>query len=380
MKVSHIFIYFCLISLFLAPVSADFIIEKTSNANITDEDVSSPAISPDGGTIAYVSNDNSGNQQIFTIMIDGSKRKQLTTDPNKKWGLEWLTNEISYISYDTDEIEKIFIVSLDGSERRKLINETIRQGREPDSSNRLWGAISWDPENNKILFTSLGEKGDEKIFIVNTDGTGKKQLIDDNSRQWNPRWSPDGKSIVFISQDNKSTDQLYMARADGTGITQVTEDGFKKSDLDWGKGGILFVSVETQIASSKKIFIVNTDGSGQRRIVDQGFNQKNPRWSRDGNTILYEDIDIKGNKLIKILSLKKSEATASPAIPTVTSSVIPTVIITSTPIDTEKPVIEETPTESSLEGTVVSLVVIVGIIVVIMLAILWISNFMSKKE
>jgi TolB protein len=378
MKVSHIFIYFILISLFSAPVLADLIIENTYTVNITDNDVWSSALSPDGKTIAYVSYDNSGDQQIFTIKIDGSKRKQLTTDPNKKWGVEWLTNEISYISYDTDDIEKIFIVSLDGSERRKLINETIRQGREPAKSNRFWGAGSWNPENKKILFTSLGKNGDEKIYIGNLDGNGNKQLINDSSRQWNPRWSPDGNSFVFISQDNKSIDQLYMARADGTGINQITEDGFKKSDLDWGKGGILFVSTETQIASSVKIFIVNPDGSGQRRLVDQGFNQKNPRWSRDGDTILYEDIDITGVKLIKLLSLKKPETTVIPTVSSTSTPLIPAVIKTSTPTPT--PLIEKTPTESPLEGTVLSLVLILGLIVIIMLAILWISNFMSKKK
>ncbi len=378
MKVSHMFIYFFLILLFLAPVSADLIIEKASTANITDKDIWSSAISPDGKTIAYVSYDDSGSQQIFTIKIDGSKKQKLTTGPYKKWGIEWLTNEISYISYDTDNIEKIFIVSLDGSERRKLLNKTIRQGSEPAKSDRFWGAGSWDPESKKILFTSIGENGDEKIFMVNIDGTGRKQLINDNSRQWNPRWSPDGNSIVFISQDNTSMDQVFMVRADGTDINQITKGGFKKSDLDWGKGGILFVSAETPIASSGKIFIVNPDGSGQKRLTDQGYDQKNPRWSRDGYTILYEDIDITGSRLVKILSLTKPEATASP---TVTSTyVIPTVTITSASTAIETPLIEKTPTESSLEGTVVSLAVIVGMIVVIMLAILWISNFMSKKE
>ena len=373
MKVSHIFIYFFLISLFSAPVSADFIIENTSTANITDKDVWSPAISPDGRTIAYISYDNSGYQQIFTIKIDGSKRKQVTTDPNKKWGVEWLTNEISYMSYDTDNIEKIFIVSLDGSQRRKLLNETIRQGREPGGSSRFWGAGSWNPENKKILFTSLGENGDEKIFIVNIDGTGKKQLINDNSRQWNPRWSPDGNSIVFISEDNRSYEQLFMVSADGTGMKQITTDGFKKSDLNWGKGGILFISTEIQKASSVKIFIVNPDGSGYRRLIDQGFNQQNPRWSRDGDSILYEDIDITGVKLIKIINLKKPETIS-------TVSPVPTVTITSTPTATKTPLIEKTPTESPLGGTVLSLVLILGVIVLIMLAIPWISNYMSKKK
>ena len=152
------------------------------------------------------------------------------------------------MSYDNDGIEKIFIVSLDGSKRRKLLNETIRQGKEPIKGDRFWGAASWNPAEKKILFTSLGKNGDEKIFEVNIDGTGLKMVINDTSRQWNPQWSPDGNSFVFISQDKKNLDQLYIANADGTGITQVTDDAFKKYDLNWGKDGILFVSTETTIS------------------------------------------------------------------------------------------------------------------------------------
>lgn len=371
MKVSHILICFLLISLFTAPVSADLIIESTATANITDKDVWSTAISPDGSTIAYASYDASRNQQIFTIKIDGSGKKQLTNDPNRKWGIEWFADEISFISYDTDDIEKIFIISRDGTGRRKLVNETVRQGREPIARDRFWGGGSWNEERKITLFTSLGNKGDEKIFQVNIEGTELKQLIDDDSRQWNPQWSPDGDSVVFVSQDDKNLDQLYIANADGTGKRQITDDGFKKFELNWGKDGILFVSTESQIASSEKIYIINPDGTGKMRLIDDGFNQKNPRWSRDGYTILYEDIDIKGNKLIKVLNLQKPEITATP-------TPIKTITIPPTPVET--PIVEKTPAESSLEEMLLSLVLIIGLIVVVMLAILGISNFMSKKK
>ncbi|MDL5504098.1 MAG: hypothetical protein QSU88_12885, partial [Candidatus Methanoperedens sp.] len=215
---------------------------SNSTATITDKDFWSEELSPDGSMIAYVSYDTSNNQQIFTIKTDGSEKKQLTSDFNRKWGVEWLTNEISYISYDNDGIEKIFIVSLDGTGKRKLLNQTIRQGREPIKRDRIWGGGAWNEERKLILFTSLGKNGDEKIFQVNIDGTGLKQLMDDDSRQWNPQWSPDGNSFVFISQDSKGLDQLYIANADGTGRKQITDDGFKKYELNWGKEGILFVS------------------------------------------------------------------------------------------------------------------------------------------
>ena len=367
MKVSHIFIYLFLISLFSAPVSADLIIESNATVNIPDKEFWSTAISPDGSTIAYVSYDTLTNQQIFTIKTDGSERKQLTDDLNRKWDIEWLTDELSYISYDNVGIEKIFIVSLDGSKSRKLINESIRQGKEPIKGDRFWGAGSWNPAEKKILFTSFGKKGDEKIFEVNIDGTGLKMVINDTSRQWNPQWSPDGTYFVFISQDEKNIDQLYFANADGTGITQVTDDAFKKYDLNWGKDGILYVSTETIIASSEKIFIINPDGTGKRRLIEDGFNQRNPMWSRDGNTILYEATDIQGNRLIELLNLQKPEVKATA---TVTRTVAPTATGT----------IEKTPTESPLEEIVLPLIFMLGLIVIIILAYRAYTDTKSKKK
>ncbi|HEX7627814.1 MAG TPA: DUF5050 domain-containing protein [Candidatus Methanoperedens sp.] len=369
MKVSHIFIYLFLISLFSAPVSADLIIESNATANIPDKDFWSTAISPDGSTIAYVSYDTATDQQIFTIKTDGSERKQLTNDLNRKWDIEWLTDELSYMSYDNAGIEKIFIVSLDGSQSRKLLNETIRQGKEPIKGDRFWGAASWNQAEKKILFTSFGVKGDEKIFEVNIDGTGIKMVMNDTSRQWNPQWSPDGKSFVFVSQDEKNIDQLYFANADGTGRTQVTDDAFKKYDLNWGKDGILYVSTETIIASSEKIFIINPDGTGKRRLIEDGFNQRNPMWSRDGNTILYEATDIQGNRLIELLNLQKTEVKATA---TVTRTVTPTA--------TETPVIGKTPTGSPLEGIVLPLIFILGLIVIIILAYRAFTDSKSKKK
>ena len=368
MKVSHIFICFFLISLLSLPVSADLIIESTAIANITDKDAFSPALSPDGTVIAYVVyNNTSRNQQIFTIKIDGTDKRQLANDPYRKWGVEWLTDEISFIAYDNDGIEKISIVSLDGSGRRKLLNETIRQGREPIKRDRFWGGGSWNPERKVILFTSLGKMGDEKIFQVNIDGTGLKSVINDSSRQWNPQWSPDGNSFVYISQSDKNLDELFIANIDGTGKRQITNDGFKKFDLSWGTEGILFVSTESELASSEKIFIINPDGTGKKRLIEDGFNQKNPRWSWDGSKILYEDIDIKGNKLIKVLNLRK--AIIEPT---------PTVKSTTVPIYTETPVVKET-APGKLTDYVSSLVLVVGIIVIVILTILSFYKISKKK-
>ncbi len=381
MKVSHILICLVLLSLFAIPASADLIISNTSVISTGDiRSPWSPAWSPDGNSIAYVAYDASNNQQIFTINTDGSGKKQVTNDANKKWGVTWLDEDISFLSYDTDGLEKIFLIHPDGTGLRKLLDEKSRQGSEPIAGKgRFLGGASWNPKSKTILFTSYDSvTNDEKVFEVNLDGTGKKEVVIDDQRQWNPSWSPDGNSFVYVSYDSKNNQQLFTASADGTNKTQITFDGLNKWDLNWGQGGILYISTETAISAGNKLFFINQDGTGKKPLFDDGgFRQENPRWGRDGSKIIYEDIDIQGNQVFRVLYLQKSAVTMPSPTPTPMLTLTETASPTATMTPTPTAAVTETP---ALKNVVYSMLLVLGIIIVAMLAYLLISNFLSRKK
>ena len=256
-------------------------------------DTWSPAWSSDGESIAYVSYDDSRNQQVFTMSIDGSGKKRITETTNRKWGVTWLKEGISYISYDTDGLQKIYIIQPDGSGTRKLLDDQKRQGREPSDELSMFGEVSENPVTGKILFTSYNEIDKETIYEINIDGTGKKQVINDGKRQWDPEWNPDGTSFVYVSYDESNNMQIFTANADGTGKKQLTSDDVKKYDPNWGPDGILFVSFIDRFAKGEKLYIINPDGTGKELIIEDSFIQIYPRWSADGTKVLY--IDIKEN-------------------------------------------------------------------------------------
>jgi len=382
MKVSHILIYLALLSLFSVPVSADVNIQSTSviHTNNTLTQLLSLDWSPDGNSIAYVAYDEFRNQQIFTINVDGTGEKKVTNTTNKKWGVAWFDdNNISFISYDTDQSEKIFLVKPDGSGKPiKLLDDGSHQGRAPDDKPPALGGASYNPKTKTVLYTSIDATQNEKIYQVNLDGTGKKPLINDSFRQWNPEWSPDWNSFVYVSYDSTYIEQLFTANADGSGKKQITFDGIKKSDPDWGLGGIVYVSYEDVTSSYQQIFIINPDGSGKRLLFKDGFRQLDPMWSRDGTKILYDDIDPQGNQIIRVLNLQNpAAATPSPTpTPTATTTPTPTVTKTATPIGTP----EITPVKSTINDVVTSMLLVLGLIVVLMLVILFISNLMNKKK
>lgn len=385
MKVSHVLICLVLVSLFSIPVSAELIIESTYVINTSGAGAWSPAWSPDGNSIAYIAYDNSRNQQIFTINVDGTGKKQVTNVTNdtidtiKKWGIEWMQDEISFISYDTHGLQKIFLIKPDGSGRRKLLDDKTRQGREPDDKPPALGGASWNPVSKTVLFTSFDDMQNEKIYQVNLDGTGKKLVITDDVRQWNPQLSPDGNSFVYVSYDSRYNMQLFTANADGTNKNQITSDDIKKSDPNWGADGILYVSYETRTSSGDKIFIINPDGTGKRLFIKDGFKQKNPRWSPDGSKIIYEDITTQGNLTFKVLNLQKPAVTKTTT-PALTATASPVVTKTATPSATETTKAEETPARSALKEVVYSMLIVLAIIVVVMLVVLAISNILSKKK
>ncbi len=85
---------------------------------------------------------------------------------------------------------------------------------------------SWSPDGTKILYTIEDDDGytitASDIYVINTDGTGKKQLTDTPDRlEKDPRWSPDGTKIVFYftllpsgfsgSLNSESESTVYIA-------------------------------------------------------------------------------------------------------------------------------------------------------------------------
>ncbi|VVB97358.1 Protein TolB [uncultured archaeon] len=384
MKVSYILIYLALLSLFSVPVSADLNIVSSSviHTNNTLSALVSLDWSPDGNSIAYVAYDDSRNQQIFTINVDGTGEKKVTNTTNKKWGVAWFDTDISFISYDTDGLEKIFLVKPDGSGLRKLLDDGTRQGRAPEDKPPALGGASWNPKTKTVLFTSFDAAANEKIYEVNIDGTGKKQLINDSFRQWNPEWSPDWNSFVYVSYDSTYIEQLFTANADGSGKKQITFDGIKKSDPDWGLDGIVYVSYETATSSGQQIFIINPDGSGKKLLYTDGFREIDPMWSRDGSKIVYVDIDPQGKQVMRVLNLQKPAVTTPSPTPTPTATGIttPTPTFTPTPTPTGTPGIKETPAKSALQEVVSSMLLVLGLIVVLMLVILLVSNLLNKKK
>jgi len=89
------------------------------------------------------------------------------------------------------------------------------------------------PQGDKIVFTSMRtgdlvvQPTEMEIFVINTDGTGLRQVTHLGKANWAPYFHPDGKRILFSSNHASKRGfqfNIYMINIDGTGLKQITFD------------------------------------------------------------------------------------------------------------------------------------------------------------
>jgi Tol biopolymer transport system component len=157
---------------------------------------------------------------------DGTERTRLTEDAALDSRPAW-SPDGSRIAYHSDSTgrwsedegyisgnEDIWVVSTDGTGKQPL---SSGPGRELDPS--------WSPDGNQLSYQRIEGTESSAIYVTNSDGSGEKRLTDPSIWALSPAWSPDGESIAFSVLDRASTTtDVYVMKADGTGVRQMTDE------------------------------------------------------------------------------------------------------------------------------------------------------------
>jgi Tol biopolymer transport system component len=95
------------------------------------------------------------------------------------------------------------------------------RARQITSSNEFEGAtgLSWTP-NGKIVYASAS--GNFDIWVMNVDGSDKKQLTFEPDDDVSPAMTPDGRYIVFASNRAGKWSNIWRMDADGGHPKQLT--------------------------------------------------------------------------------------------------------------------------------------------------------------
>ena len=223
-----------------------------------------PFFSPDAKKLVFMSVED-GKTRICTINVDGSQYGCVTGLEHEFADPDWSTDGKRIIHYsDIDGNNEIYTMDPDGGNRKRLTNH-------PASDQ----TPSYSPDGKHIVFVS-DRDGNAEIYVMRSDGSNVRRLTFDPRTDRVPRWSPDGKKIIWYSREPSDVvgsgasswkgAEIYEINVDGTGRKQITQNLTRDHGPVYSPDGksILFTSART---GRREVFIMDSDGSNPRQLT-----------------------------------------------------------------------------------------------------------------
>ncbi len=256
---------------------------------------SHPRWSPDGRSIAFLSNRKDEKQfQIYFIPLNGGEARPVTKMKGAFAGFAWSPDGRSF-----------------ATQFRKKDRAAIE--RDEDEQKKKLGVVSRHITTLEYKADGSGYLPEEKwhIWTVDADSGEATQLTSgDKFNEVQPQWTPDGRFLIFISNRDPQPDinwdqtELYRMPAEGGEMELIPSHEGRKShhaispDGNW----IAYVGRKQKghWYQNDCVYLVPASGGKARNLTDEfdlhlatatltdtgsGTPQPPPTWSPDGRTL-----------------------------------------------------------------------------------------------
>jgi len=297
---------------------------------------SSPAWSPDGKTLAFLSS-RSGDSQVYLLSMDGGEAHPLTKlstggdmvkwspdgktiaftssvypdclddDCNRKRDAEKEKSKIKvhvaehllyrhWTHWSEGKRSHLFVVAADGSGTPRDLTAGADYDIPPDERSGP-GDINFSPDGKEICFTAVTDKMEAistnaDLFVIPVAGGESKRITIQPGFDGNPVYSPDGRYIAYHAQltaGYESDRWRVMLYDRQNGKTEDISDGFDRSanELAWSPDSkTLYFTAENETQQPVYAMAARA-GAEPKKIIADTYNT-GISFSTDGKTVAFE--------------------------------------------------------------------------------------------
>ena len=224
---------------------------------------SSPAVSPDGRTIAFTS-DRDGQPRVWLKQVSGEGEAPLTAGPDDFPRFSPDGTQVLFARPDGAGTS-LYRAAVLGGEARRLL-ESASEG-------------DWSPDGKQVAFLRLQSEGGQTVTVVGVaaaDGSEPREAAKVPGGLRAPRWSPDGRTIAAVPAPGAllagaQQGVVLVEVADGKVRTAPAPDPRRNiSAAAWtARGEIVYLQAESVVSAAGSTAILVRQDAATGRVASQ---------------------------------------------------------------------------------------------------------------
>jgi TolB protein len=226
--------------------------------------------------IAYITELRDGTVRRYNLVVadsDGENPNTIVTSIEPMMSPAWSPDgrRLAYVSFE-NKLPQVFVQEL-ASGRREVVS----------SRSGVNGAPAWSPDGTKLALALSTYEGNLDLYVLELRTKKLTRVTTSPAIDTEPSWFPDGKRIAFTS-DRGGGPQVYEVDAEGKGTRRLSFEG------DWNARPVVApdgrsIALITREDGQFRVGVL--DARGALRVLTDGRLDESPSFAPNSSIILY---------------------------------------------------------------------------------------------
>jgi Tol biopolymer transport system component/DNA-binding winged helix-turn-helix (wHTH) protein len=241
----------------------------------------SPSFSPDGRSVAFVS-DSTGSRQIWVRLLAGGPPLQITRDAGDHLEPRWSQDSAAVIYYtppaEGDAQGILWRVSALGGSAQRLVSSISGADVSHDGKRLTFFRL-----NGRQMELTVSDRDGGYSSVVS------RAVATFSYRQ--PRWSPDDASIAYLHSRENWADDIFIVSSAGGLPRRITKEGTLMNGLAWLPDGLHLVYSSARGSTllylpMMHLWLTPVSGGDPRQLTFSDAGDESPDVDHLGRTVI----------------------------------------------------------------------------------------------